>query len=79
MNITELVAKIGPENILVQPLNECIVNATSLKKHPGDTRVTFITNQFSPGDLLGREGCKIGLILWFPKHISDRIDAEINR
>lgn len=78
MNITELCARIGPENILVQPLNESITGATYRQKLKA-TEVKFVTNQFSCGDLIGATADpKIGLILWIPKRIIDSARQAID-
>lgn len=68
MTLIQIIEKVGPENVIVQPLNSCITGAHSRKQ--GMTEIRFLTEQFTPNDLLkasqGEEPAKVGVIVWLP-------------
>lgn len=66
LSLLDLINHVGQEHIRVQPLNSCITNATRIAK-TGDSKITFVTNEISPGDLLFGGRNRIGLILWIEK------------
>lgn len=72
MNILQLIANIGSENIQVQYLDECTVRAQATK---AGTHVTFGTTALTPGDLLTGKG-KYGIVLWMDRDMTTKIFKE---
>ena len=68
MRLSELIAAVGDENVVVQGLNECVLGCTVRKA--GGYAVTFATDCMSPNDLLTR-GAKVGLVVWFDRKAVD--------
>lgn len=64
MTIIELIERVGLENVKVQFLDESITGATATKRY---TRVTFMTNEMSPGDLMQEKPRMLGIVLWLPR------------
>jgi len=65
MTLSELIKKIGDENVSFQILNQNITNISE-RKRDMTCRVTFETNKLSPGDIVLGEG-NIGLVVWIPQ------------
>jgi len=63
MSIIELLEKVGPENVKVQYLHECILSANASKK---GNQITFGTHEYGPADVVSDKG-KIGMIVWIPR------------
>lgn len=66
LSLLDLIKHVGEENIRVQPLAGCITNATRGAKSKA-TKITFVTNEITPNDLLFEGKNRIGLILWIEK------------
>lgn len=62
--LINLIKDIGEENIIVEPLLPRLTGAVTSKK--GVTKLTFMTVQLTPGDIMTQEG-KIGLVIWIPR------------
>lgn len=61
MKLSEIIAAIGDENVQIQNLDECLINADySLKS---GTKITFGTSAIVT--ITGTE--KLGLIVWLPR------------
>lgn len=71
MTLGQLINHVGQENIKVQPLKDSI---TSIDVVKGGNKVTFVTGQISPVDLMfgSDPNTMIGLVLWIRK---DKLDA----
>lgn len=66
MNYLELINHVGAENINVQVLEDCLVQAsTSVKK--GITKITFGTQVITANDLMLQRPDMVGLIVWLPR------------
>lgn len=84
LGLAELIAKVGDDKILIEPVHDNIQQARSLgKKAPGLTAITLVTSQFSPNDLLALTmgdradtGKKVGLLIWLPREDVDRVRRE---
>lgn len=71
LGVTELVSKVGDENITMQALDHCATNLQySAKK---GTAITFRTNQPITPDLETKD---LGVVLWLPRDIVKKILAE---
>jgi len=70
MGISELLAKIGDENIRLQNLDSDAQNLDWSQKH--GTKITFYTEV--PIDLQGLE--KLGLVIWLDRQEVAKIIAE---
>lgn len=68
MRLSELIAAVGDENVVVQSLNECVLGCTVRKA--GGYEVRFATDQMSPVDLITR-GAKVGVVVWFDRKAVD--------
>lgn len=66
MTLGQLINHVGPENIKVQPLKDTI---TSIETVKGGHKVTFVTGQISPVDLMfgADQNTMVGLVLWVQK------------
>lgn len=66
MTLGQLIGHVGQENIKVQPLKDSIVSIEVVK---GGNKVSFVTSQISPVDLLfgADENTMVGLVLWVQK------------
>lgn len=58
--ICELIAEIGNESVTYQIVNNSISN---IKKKRDCTEVSFLTNEFTPNDVMANSG-KIGIVVW---------------
>lgn len=76
MTITELVERIGPENIRVQNVHECMEGMDYSKKKGGVT-MKLLTTEITSDEMLTGEYRKVGLILWFDKVIAKRINQDL--
>ena len=66
MKLSELIALVGDDNIMVQNIHESCLNATVVMGGRA-TRLTIDTNQVTPTDLLfPKNAKKRGIILWMP-------------
>jgi hypothetical protein len=65
MSITELLKRVGDNNVQVQFLHDCICGNISTDKR-GITTVSFKTNAISCADFASGRG-QIGIILWIPQ------------
>lgn len=75
MTITELVERIGPENIRIQNVHDCMEGMDYSKKKCGVT-MKLLTTEITCDEMLNDTFKKVGLILWFDKAIAERINAE---
>lgn len=73
MTFTELFGRIGDDKLLVQALAPCITNARSRKN--GATELSFITDQMTPGDLLG-ESRMVGIVVWVKREDFEAAHAK---
>lgn len=78
LGISELVARAGDENIQVQNLLSNTVDISNTKK--GAT-IKFATDPamaraFMEASVYGGKSTHVGLVLWIPTEIIDRINAE---
>lgn len=71
LGISEIVARAGDENIQVQNL---ILDTTELRHGKNALTITFATDpKFVSTD---GKASHVGLVLWIPSEIIDRINAE---
>lgn len=63
--LTELIQKIGDENISVQLLSQSMVSSKD-KKRMGDTEITFATQEITTDEIYQDSG-KVGLVLWIDR------------
>lgn len=79
MSLTELLTKVGGENIEAQWLASCLTG--SIKKTKTDTRVTFCTSLERGSDLmnnvLGMPPKYLGLLVWIPREDFEKARAEL--
>jgi hypothetical protein len=71
MNLSELISRVGDDNVTLQPLMECITDA---KQRKTATAITFLTDQMSVAEVAIGNPKKIGLVVWLPK---DKLDAAL--
>lgn len=64
MRLSELIAAIGDENIMVQQLQAAIEGPQRELSRPTRTRLSFITDEALGAVLSGR---RVGLILWIDR------------
>ena len=74
MKLSELIAKIGDENVKFQILQNAL-SGISLGKD-GDSKVTFFTNAITPSDVMQSKG-KVGLVVWIPREEWEKVAKEI--
>lgn len=67
MSIVELLAAVGPENIIFQRLHESITRIDFGGKK-GIT-VTFGTDQITQYEMLTEDFTKVGIVVWFNKKL----------
>jgi len=79
MGISELVARIGDDNIRIEPI-EANVQGAKLIDRGKLTELRIVTSMTNPSQILGltdgRPLPNLGLVLWFPRHLSDRARLE---
>ena len=73
MNIVEMFQVIGPENTLLQRLDESLTNCQRRKS--GDCLVTFATNQINPNNVVSDTG-KVGLVIWIEREAWNRLTKK---
>lgn len=61
MTLTELISAIGDDHLSLQMLNNCLANASAIKR--GGTKLTIETDAITPTEIMLNTG-KIGLIVW---------------
>ncbi len=66
MTLTELIKKVGEENIHVEYINQCITGVKERKKL-GGTEISFLTEAVCTNDIVLGEA-DIGIVLWVPKN-----------
>lgn len=64
MTLSELLRKVGDENLSFQMLNQCMTTITERKNKV--CKVTFETTQLCPGDIVLGEG-NVGIVVWVPR------------
>lgn len=77
MKLTELLQKVGDENITFQNLTECMTRADYRKKHNA-IEIGFLTNKVAVKELLTGEFKNRGFIVWIPEEVMKPIIQEIN-
>lgn len=73
LSLSELVTRVGDDHIRVQALLDVLVTITNIAKprkrgasyHPG-VRITFLTDQITPGEVLSGKPRMIPLVIWLP-------------
>lgn len=65
MKLSELIAHVGDENILVEPVASSLIGNVTLKKD-GFTQISLMTKGTSPMDVMSGQG-KVGLLIWLPR------------
>lgn len=81
MGIIELLQRIGEEKVLIQNLLNDMTNITAGKR---ETKITFATNQLTPGEVAFGVPKMHALVIWMPTDEVDRArrehrDAETER
>lgn len=81
LSLSTLVAGVGDDHILVEPVHDNIIAARRVgKRAPGLTAITLHTTQFTPDDLMalttGSPIRKIGLLIWLPMDAVERVKKE---
>lgn len=64
MNLSELFAKIGDENLKFQLLSQCLLSVQATKTN--GNRITFATNAITPDEILKNDG-PVGVVVWVPR------------
>lgn len=72
MKISEIISKVGEENIRVQFINKAM---TGIRNTRDGIEVSFLTEAIDPNDVMHNTG-KIGLVLWVPREIWEKIAKE---
>jgi len=71
LSLSELIKKVGDDNIGVQPLDQCMTNLQATKTK--GNKITFATEQ-----PFGMEGTdQMGLVLWIPRDKMAEIEKEL--
>lgn len=78
LGISELVSRAGDENIQVQNL---LANTIDLNNTKKQATIKFTTDPamvkaFMEASIYGGKSTHVGLVLWIPTEIIDRINAE---
>lgn len=63
--LSDLLIEAGEDDVKLQALKLSVTNITTRKN--GDSRVTFLTNQVTPSDVLTGEWPMVGLVVWIPR------------
>lgn len=66
-SIVDLLNHVGVENVRVQFLADCAIDASASSKQ-GVTRVTFMTENMTVSDLI-RPGENVGMVVWVPRNL----------
>ena len=74
MKLSELIAKIGDENVKFQILQNAL-SGISLGKE-GDSKVTFFTDAITPSDVMQNKG-KVGIVIWIPREHWEKVAKDI--
>lgn len=61
MSITDLLQKVGAENVEIQSVQASLVSANGKKDH---SQITIGTTAITAADLLNHKWPKIGIIVW---------------
>ena len=72
MRISEIISKVGEENIRVQFINKAM---TGIRNTREGIEVSFLTEAIDPNDVMNNTG-KIGLIMWVPRDIWEKLVKE---
>lgn len=69
MSITEMIAKVGADNLKIQALNTSFVKLSAKKR---ETELTFATEDALAQSVareacFGKEGTHLGLVVWIPR------------
>jgi len=84
ISLSKLVAGVGDDNIVIEPVAENLLSAKSIgKRAPHLTQIVLMTSQFTPNDALALTlgdrndtGKKIGLLIWLPTEDVERVKRE---
>lgn len=71
--LSELISKIGNENIGFQMLHNCMTNIRQAKKH---ATISFQTDSLTATDVARSTG-KVGLIVWVDRDVFDNSLKEL--
>lgn len=74
MKLSQLIAKIGDENVKFQILQNALAGISLGKE--GDSKVTFFTDAITPSDVMQNKG-KVGLVVWIPREEWEKVAKEI--
>jgi hypothetical protein len=74
MKLSQLIAKIGDENVKFQILQNAL-SGISLGKE-GDSKVTFFTDAITPSDVMQNKG-KVGLVVWIPREHWEKVAKDV--
>ncbi|MFK3862600.1 hypothetical protein [Pseudoalteromonas rhizosphaerae] len=74
MNISNLINRVGDENVMYQSVQGSLVGVKD-KKREGDTEVTIATTQINANDVACNTG-KVGIIVWINR---DSYEKALNK
>jgi hypothetical protein len=67
MKLSKLIETVGDENVLIQPLANCLTASKTNRK--GETTISFVTKAIDTNDIMygGDKSKMIGLVVWIPR------------
>ena len=74
MKLSQLIAKIGDENVKFQILQNALAGISLGKE--GDSKVTFFTDAITPSDVMQNKG-KVGLVVWIPREEWEKVAKQV--
>lgn len=79
ISLAELIRRVGDDNIRIEPI-DANVQGARLVSGGRLTELRILTSMTNPNQIMGlAEGVplpSIGLVIWFPRHLSDRARME---
>jgi hypothetical protein len=73
MKMSELILKVGDENVVFQNLDR---DAQTVDKTKHGTKITFYTDAIQAEEVLFGKSAKIGLVVWLPRAAVEAAIAE---
>ncbi len=68
MTLLELINIVGPDNIRIQKLDDCVTVASARTKPERGVTLTFFTREITVSEVAQGTG-KYGLVVWIPREL----------
>jgi hypothetical protein len=77
MKLSDLIAAVGDENVVLQNLD---IDAASIDKTKDGTKITFYTGAIQAEEYLTGKPKKLGLVVWLPRdRVADALCGTIKK